>query len=87
MNTRTTKFISVLLAAVMVFLLMPLGAFGSDIVQRGECGEDLRWYLVVGGLLNITGTGDMQDYSSGESPLYNNNKIMKLEFMKKASQA
>ena len=36
----------------------------STFVAEGECGDNLHWTLDENGLLTITGTGDMYDYTS-----------------------
>ena len=38
-------------------------ADGSDIIMSGSCGADLRYTITEDGLLTITGTGDMCDYT------------------------
>ncbi|MCD7724134.1 MAG: leucine-rich repeat domain-containing protein [Clostridiales bacterium] len=36
----------------------------------GTCGDNLTWTLDDDGVLTISGTGDMEDYSSGGAPWY-----------------
>ena len=43
----------------------------SNIVDTGKCGEDLIWTLYEDGLLSITGTGDMYDYTLNSKPWEN----------------
>ena len=47
----------------------------EDAVASGECGENLIWYLTAGGVLVISGEGEMKNYSSGTMPwhLYREN--------------
>ena len=42
----------------------------STILYSGTCGENLTWTLDDAGLLTISGTGAMEDYSSGGSPWF-----------------
>lgn len=45
----------------------------AEIVASGICGDNLTWTLDSDGLLTISGTGKMSDYSSsGETPWYYN---------------
>lgn len=54
------KTISLVLALLMVFSLLPLSALAdSTIVDSGKCGKDLTWTLDDAGVLTITGTGEM----------------------------
>ncbi len=39
---------------------------------RGTCGENVFWILYTDGRLEISGTGDMADYSSNTVPWYKN---------------
>ncbi len=36
----------------------------SGVIAEGTCGDDLNWVLMDDGVLTISGTGDMDDYSS-----------------------
>ena len=57
------KLISFILAAAMLFALLPTGIIASaESVNSGKCGDDLTWELDSDGNLTITGTGDMWDY-------------------------
>jgi|GEM_PF-2556576 len=65
------KLISLLIVAVMTFatfsVAIPVGAAPS-----GTCGENLTWELnTETGVFTISGTGEMQNYSYGNSPWYN----------------
>ena len=65
------RFLSLLMAALMVFSLFPFTAAAADIVDSGACGENLTWTLDADGVLTISGTGPMALYSSREeSPFY-----------------
>ena len=41
-----------------------------DVLAEGTCGENLTWVLDANGVLTISGTGDMANYSSGTAPWY-----------------
>jgi len=58
------------LLAVFVLLLLPNQAQAAEIVKSGTCGENLTWVLDSDGTLTISGTGDMQDFSSHGAPWY-----------------
>ena len=47
----------------MVFSLLPLSAFAAT-TASGTCGENVTWSLDNNGTLTISGTGEMQYYSS-----------------------
>ena len=53
------KTISLVLALLMVFSLLPVSAFAANTVQSGKCGDNLTWTLDDAGVLTITGTGGM----------------------------
>ena len=58
------KYLSLLLALVMVLSLMPAAALTAQAAETsGTCGEKLTWTL-ENGTLTISGTGAMEDYNS-----------------------
>ena len=59
----TKKLLSVILAILMIASAVPI-AFASDTIAKGTCGIDLSWTLTFDGVLTISGSGDMYDYSS-----------------------
>lgn len=76
------RFVSLLLAISMIFSLMPVSAvtaFAEDensgavkIIAKGNCGadeggENLKWTLDNNGVLTISGSGAMKDYTWDES--------------------
>lgn len=76
------RFVSLLLAISMILSLMPVSAVtafaesenGGEVttVDSGYCGaddggENLRWTLDNNGVLTITGSGAMKDYTWDEN--------------------
>ena len=55
------RLLSILLVLLMALTLLPLGALAED---GNKCGENLTWELDEIGILTISGTGDMYNYSS-----------------------
>ena len=58
------RVLSLALVMVMVFTLLPASAFAATVVDSGTCGDNLTWTFDSAGTLTISGTGDMDDYSS-----------------------
>lgn len=56
------RLLSILLVLLMALTLLPLGALADD---NNKCGENLTWKF-ADGILTISGTGDMYDYSSAD---------------------
>ena len=42
----------------------------NTVVANGSCGASSTWELTSDGVLTISGTGDMQNYASGDAPWY-----------------
>ena len=62
------RLLSILIASAMMFAMLPTGMIASaEVVSSGTCGEDLTWTLDETGLLTISGTGNMYNYSWNES--------------------
>ena len=60
------KVLSVILAVSLLVGILCINAFA---VERGECGENLRWeYSEILGEMHIYGSGDMSDFSEGNAP-------------------
>lgn len=53
------RLLSILLVLLTALTLLPLGALAED---GNKCGENLTWKF-ADGILTISGTGDMYDYS------------------------
>ena len=75
------RILSILLAALMLLSAVPLGmvdtacaaetsgvAAQSYYVAGGQCGDDLTWTLDSSGILTISGTGPMYNYSLWDNP-------------------
>lgn len=56
------RLLSILLVLLMALTLLPLGALAND---DNKCGENLTWEF-ADGILTISGTGEMYDYSSAD---------------------
>ena len=65
------RILVLLLALVMTLSLLPFGASAADVVANGKCGVDVRWSLDSDGVLTISGTWQMEDYTYDESWGYN----------------
>ena len=59
------RLLSILLVLLMALTLLPLGALAED---DNKCGEYLTWNLDEIGILTISGTGDMYNYSEEPAP-------------------
>lgn len=59
------RLLSILLVLLMALTLLPLGALAEG---DNKCGEDLTWNLDEIGILTISGTGDMYNYSEEPAP-------------------
>ena len=66
------RLLSILLAAVMVLTMLPLGLVDTAYAaSSGTCGDKLTWSLSDDGTLTISGTGDMVEYEYyGAAPWY-----------------
>ena len=73
MRTKKMRLVSALLALAMLFVMMPVGAFATNVPQTsGSCGENITWELTEnedtvyennnGRTLKLTGSGAMEDY-------------------------
>ena len=81
------RLLSILLAAVMVLTMLPLGLVETAwAASSGTCGDKLTWKLSDDGTLTISGTGDMAEYSSANSkyraPWYSVREQVKTVFIK-----
>lgn len=54
------RLLSILLVLLTALTLLPLGALADN---NNKCGENLTWELDEIGILTISGTGDMYNYS------------------------
>ena len=53
----------------LLFLLAIVAGVGTIFAESGKCGENLTWNL-TGGVLTISGTGEMYDYAAFDVPWY-----------------
>ncbi len=54
------RFLSLILAMVLVLTALPTAALAADVVASGTCGENLTWELTSDGVLTIAGVGEME---------------------------
>ena len=59
---------------VVCLCLMDTSAQAAEIVEYGECGDELTWELDSEGTLTITGSGAMTDYSATACPPWFNQR-------------
>ena len=58
------RIISILLAACLIFGLLPVGVFAAN-ATSGSCGKNATWsYNTATKTLSISGSGDMTDYET-----------------------
>ena len=63
----TISFLSTIIIAFVLLLALGVSeAYASEEVSSGTCGEGISWVLDSDGLLTITGTGEMPDYSEAD---------------------
>lgn len=67
------RLLSILLVLLMALTLLPLGALADS--NNKKCGENLTWEF-ADGILTISGTGDMYDYSEEPAPWSEYNDII-----------
>ena len=67
--TRIKKILSILLAFSLMACIIPIETFTvSAATYSGECGDNLAWsFNSETGVLNITGSGKMTNYTSSSS--------------------
>ena len=61
------RILSLVLVMAMVFAFVPCVAMVANAASSGTCGangDNLTWTLDDEGTLTISGTGEMEDYSS-----------------------
>ena len=76
------KRIVYFLTLTLFFCFFSSNAFASlnDIIASGSCGTNVRWNLSQNGILTITGSGDMKDYTpagnNGVTLNYENGQVV-----------
>ena len=63
------RAVSFLLAVVMLVSAVPFTGMQAFAANAGKCGDNLDWSL-EGGVLSITGVGNMDDYAVSHTPWY-----------------
>ena len=67
MKHMTKKLLALLISAVLLLSLLPLGAYAAE--SQGTCGPNLQWVFEEDKeTLRISGTGPMADYPDFNSP-------------------
>ena len=72
------RSLAMLLVVIMFGGTMPIGALtnvfslSASAVSSGKCGDNACWSLSDDGVLSITGSGKIYDYSSSSTPWYPN---------------
>ncbi len=65
------KLPSLLITLTMVLSVIPFGALSASAASGGSCGVNISWTLdASSGLLEITGTGDMDDFTASGAPWF-----------------
>lgn len=67
MSTRK-RVLSMVLAIILIFAMIPLTTYAEETVASGTCGENLTWTLNTDGVLTISGEGAMTSYSANTAP-------------------
>lgn len=71
------KLPSLLIALTIVLSIIPLGAISASAGSDNSCGENAFWSLDASGLLEITGTGDIADFTASGAPWYSERDSVK----------
>ena len=74
------RFFACFLALVLILSLLPGVRAQSAVIASGTAGDDITWTLLENGLLELSGTGAMEDFRSyGKAPWYSNrSKILEI---------
>jgi hypothetical protein len=72
------KVVALLLTLCFVLSMWVVPASAADMVAEGKCGTNLTWVLDEDGVLTISGSGEMYDYTSGnKTPWFSQYKQIK----------
>ena len=74
------RFLSFVLAVLMIASLLPATALAADVVKSGTCGAEgdgsnLTWTLDSEGVLTISGNGDMNGYGFLSAPWHYSSEV------------
>lgn len=72
-----TKKLGFLLLLALCLSVLLLSAAMAEPIASGSCGDDVTWTLSDSGLLTISGTGAMNNYTFGGAPWYSNRMSIK----------
>ena len=59
---KTKRLLTVLLTVALAVVLLAVGVSAAEIVDSGNCGDNLTWTLDSEGTLTISGNGSMENY-------------------------
>lgn len=68
---KIKRMLGVLLAFLVALAMLPKAAVATADAEGGANGESVTWSLDGSGMLYISGTGPMADYSGGTQPWWN----------------
>ncbi len=60
---KTQRCMALILSVVLIFVSIPVTVFATEEVETGKCGADLTYTLSNSGVLTISGTGSMRNYT------------------------
>ena len=74
------RFSACILVLVLLISLLPGVRAEGAVIASGTAGDDITWTLLENGLLELSGTGAMEDFRSyGKAPWYSNrSKILEI---------
>lgn len=67
MNTRIRLKYIIPLLVLAILILLPAKANAADTIDSGTCGENLIWTLDADGILTVSGSGGMDDFSASSA--------------------
>ena len=74
------RIISFVLAFVLIHIILPIDIFAVTKIDSSDCGaygNNVIWTLTDDGVLTVSGTGPMRNYTSTTRPLYSKRNLVK----------
>lgn len=72
------KLPALVISFTMILSVMPFGSLSASAAAGGSCGDNAFWSLdASNGLLEVTGTGDMADFTASGAPWYSERDSVK----------